>query len=257
MRAIVLVLLPALAALGEEFPFQVGEKLSYQIYWGPFVAGDASLEVAAQETVEGRDCYHLICRARTTGLIDLLFHVDNTLESWLDIRELRTLRSRQHRVEGKQTRRSESRYDYANRCYSITNFLDGAYRSFPLEEPLHDLLSAVYYVRTQPLRLHQPLTLTVNAGDCNRQVRIVPDERRTIATRPLGRVPALRVEPNPTLSVVAAHKGRMWIWVSDDAQKLPLVVISQLAIGCARFQLSEIQTADPVLTQRLRVVSSD
>jgi len=251
----VLAILSVIAARGENLPFQVGEKLSYRISWGPIVAGHASLEVAGIETVDGRDCYHLICKARTSGLIDLLFHVDNTMESWLDAKEFRSLRYRQDRTEGKYVKRSDTRYDYANKRFTITNHLGGAVTTLPLDKSLQDIVSAVYYTRTQSLRLHQPVTCTVNAGDSNRLVRIVPDERKEIWTKPLGDVPALRVEPNPTLTVVAANKGRMWIWVSDDAQKLPLVVVSPLAIGSARFQLTEVKTADPALVQRLRVVS--
>ncbi|MBM3858469.1 MAG: DUF3108 domain-containing protein [Verrucomicrobia bacterium] len=253
--AAILLLLLAAAASGEDAPFRVGEKLGYRIYWGPFEAGHATLEVAGIETVDGHDCYHLVVRAKTTGFVDMLFHVDNIMESWLDVKELRTVRYRQHRIEGKHTKRSETCYDYTNKRYTITNHLNGATYTLPLDQPLQDIVSAAYYVRTQPLALHRSLEFFVNAGDTNRRVRFLPDQRKKIWTNPLGDVPALRVEPNPTLTVVAANKGRMWIWISDDAQKLPLVVISKLAIGSARFQLTEVKAADPALAQRLRIAS--
>ncbi len=40
----------ALADGDEAIPFSVGEKLTYQIFWGPFVVGRATLEVAAIES---------------------------------------------------------------------------------------------------------------------------------------------------------------------------------------------------------------
>ena len=58
---------PVWANGGENFPFHVGERLTYQIFWGPFVAGRASLEVDGIERVDGKDCYHLIAEARTAG----------------------------------------------------------------------------------------------------------------------------------------------------------------------------------------------
>jgi len=44
-------LLPAHGAA--DVPFRVGERLSYQVFWGPFVAGRASLEVEGIEPVDG------------------------------------------------------------------------------------------------------------------------------------------------------------------------------------------------------------
>lgn len=242
---------------GENFPFHVGEKLTYQIHWGPFVAGQATMEVDDIEVVDGHDCFHLIAKAKTTGLINWLFPVDSTTESWLDVKELYTRRYRQNRKEGKHTRRGETRYDYVQGRYTITNYINGVERTLPLKQPLQDIVSCLYYVRAQPLLINQPQNFTVNSGDTDRLVRIVADQRKTIWTNPLGDVPALRVEPNPTLTVVAANGGRMWIWVSDDKQKLPLVLITKMKIGSARFQLTEIQTANPALSQRLRLASKD
>ncbi len=246
-----------LADNGANFPFHVGEKLNYTIYWGPFVAGSASLEVSDIEAVDGHDCYHLIAKAQTSGLVGMLFHVDNTMESWLDAKELYARRYRQHRIEGKHTKLSETHYDYVNNNFTITNHLNGAVTTLPMDKPLLDIVSALYYVRTRPLQLNQPQNFLVNAGDTNRLVRITPNQRKTIWTNPLGDVPAVRIEPNPTITIVAANKGHMWVWVSDDAQKLPLVLISNMTLGSVRLQLTEVQTANPALAQRLRLVSKD
>jgi hypothetical protein len=252
---IMFAVLLAAAARGGDSPFRVGEKLSYRIYWGPFEAGQASLEVAGIEAVNGRDCYHLVAKAQTSGLIDMLFHVDNTLESWLDVEELRTLRYRQKRIEGKHPKQSETHFDYVKGSFTLTNYLARTGCTLPLAKSVQDILSAVYYVRSQSVQLKQPLTFLVNAGDSTRMVRIVPDQQKKIWTNPLGEVPALRIEPNPTLTIVASNKGRMWVWFSDDAQKVPLVLISKLAIGSARFQLTEVTATDPALAKRLKVAS--
>ena len=267
MSAFVKSLLSILAALlatasaalanGDGFPFQVGERLTYRIYWGPLIAGEASLEVAGIEAVNGHDCYHLLAKAQTSGLVDLLFHVDSTTESWLDTKQLCTRRYRQNRVEGKRAKRCETIYDYDHGRYTITNQISGAQHVFPLDKPLQDIVSAFYYLRTQLFQLDEPRSFTVNAGDTNRLVRVTPDQRKNIWTNPLGEIPALRVEPNPTITVVSANKGRMWIWISDDAQRIPLVLITTMKIGSARFQLTEVQTTNPALAKRLRPVTKD
>lgn len=237
---------------GEHFPFHIGEKLSYQVYWGPFIAGHATLEVAGIQTVDGRDCYHLIATAATTGIADLLFPVEIKTESWLDTDELCTRRFRQDRREGKRRKTDESHYDYAAGTVTTTNFLTGKVRSAPLSEPVQDLISSLYYVRTQPLQLDLATRFPLNVSGTNYLVTARPDERKSLYTRPTGHILALRIEPEPTLHVVAANSGRLWFWLSDDERKLPLMVTSDMKIGNARLVLTKIQSGNPTLDKLTR-----
>lgn len=232
----------ALAEGRATVPFQVGERLMYLIFWGPFVAGRASLEVKGIEAVDGRDCYHLVAQASTSGLADLLYHVETTNESWLDVETLCTRRYREVRVEGKHNRAGETRYDYEAKQAFTTNYLNGKVKSSVLEAPVQDLISSLYFVRTVPLLLDVAQSFQINVSGSNYTVNLRPDLRKTMYFRPTGDVPALRIEPNPTLTVVSSNKGRMWFWVSDDPRRLPLLVASELKIGSAKLVLNKIET---------------
>ncbi|HUI07794.1 MAG TPA: DUF3108 domain-containing protein [Verrucomicrobiae bacterium] len=234
----------ASARIGPLVPFRVGEKLTYQIFWGPFVVGRASLEVADVEKVDDHDCYHLIAKAKTSGLAEWLFPVDSTAESWLDCRELFTRRYRQHRSEGKHVTNDETRYDYEH-MEAITKNKWGRKKRVPLEQPVQDVVSSVYFVRAQKLMLDAEQTFVLNASDTNYVVTIRPDERKEIWLRPVGDVEALRIEPNPTLKIVAANNGRLWFWVSDDERRLPLLVNSELRFGNAKLVLYSVASTTP------------
>lgn len=224
-------------------PFQVGERLTYQIFWGPFVAGRATLHVAGMESVDGHDCYHLVAQARTSGLADMLYHIETTNESWLDAAELFTRRYRERRTEGKHIRAGETRYNYTTRQAWTTNFVTGKIKSYPLEAPVQDMISSLYFVRTKPLELDVDRTFLVNVSGSNYVVNVRPDLRKTMYFRPTGDVPALRLEPKPTLTIVSSNKGRMWFWVSDDLRRLPLLVASDLRIGTAKLVLNSIESS--------------
>jgi hypothetical protein len=236
---------------GENFPFHVGERLSYVIFWGPFVAGHASLEVTGIEQIDGHDCYHLVGEAHTTGLADFLYHVETKNESWFDANGFFTRQYRERRIEGKRTRASLTRYDYDSKLASTTNYITGKARSMPLETPVQDMISSMYFVRTKPLELDLEQSFPVSVSETNYTVSVRPDQRKTMYFRPTGDIAALRMEPSPTLNVVAANKGRMWFWISDDMQKLPLLVASDMKIGSAKFVLTKIETANPA-ADRLR-----
>ena len=236
------VTISARANGGEDFPFHVGEKLTYQVFWGPFIAGRASLEVQGIESVDGHDCYHLVAQAKTIGLADLLFHIDSTSESWLDVKQLCARRYREDRTEGKKPKRNEIFYDYGQKEAITTNLINGKTSVLALNQPVQDVVSALYFVRVHPLAMSISNSFLINAGGSNYNVNVCPDQRKTMWIRPLGDVDALRIEPKPTLNVVAANKGRMWFWVSDDNRKLPLLVASDMKIGSAKLVLFKVES---------------
>jgi hypothetical protein len=243
--AAILVLLLALsgATLANDIdtvPFAVGEKLTYQIFWGPFVVGRATLEVAGIDPVDGYNCYHLVAKAKTSGLADLLFPVDSTAESWLDCDGFFARQYREDRTEGKHHRSGETHYDYARNETVITNHVNGKEKHLSLNQHVQDVISSLYVVRTRKLRLDSEQTFMINAGTTNYNVTVRPDVRKSIWVRPVGDVQALRVEPTPTLNIVSANKGRMWFWLSDDARRLPLLVNSELRLGNAKLVLYSI-----------------
>jgi len=221
-------------------PFAVGEKLTYQIFWGPFVVGRATMEVGGIEPVDGHNCYHLVAKAKTSGLVELLFPVDSTAESWLDCDGLFARRYTEDRTEGKHHRSGDVHYDYSHNETVITNHLNGHVKRVSLNQPVQDVISSLYAVRTRKLMLDSEETFTVNAGTTNYPVTIRPDQRKSIWVHAIGDIQALRIEPNPTLNIVSANKGRMWFWLSDDARRLPLIANSELKLGNAKLVLYSI-----------------
>lgn len=232
-----------LAENGDTVPFGVGEKLTYQIFWGPFVVGRATLEVAGIEPVDGHDCYRLVAKAKTSGLAELLFPVDSIAESWLDCDGFFARRYTEDRTEGKHHRSGETHFDYAHKETVITNRLNGKMKHLPLNEPVQDVISSLYTVRTKKLMLDSEQSFTINAGTTNYNVIIRPDQRKSVWVRPVGDVPALRIEPTPTLSIISANKGHMWFWMSDDARRLPLLVNSELRLGTAKLVLLAVTSS--------------
>ena len=222
----------------EPVPFRVGEKLTYDILWGPFVAGHATLTVAGIEPVDGQACYHIVGQAQTSGFVDLLYHVESKIETWLDTTGFFTRRFCQTRREGKHRGADDSRYDYIAGQVVTTNLVNGQLSTVALPGPEQDVLSVFYFLRTQPLLLNHDRRLPVNLTGQHYDVAVRPDQRKTLYFRPTGDIPALRIEPKPTLNIVAAGGGRMWFWISDDARRLPLMLVTEIKFGTIKLVLT-------------------
>jgi len=132
------------------------------------------------------------------------------------------------------------------------NLIKGREKHFPLEQPVQDVVSSLYFVRAQKLMLDAESTFTVNADNTNYVVTVRPDLRKEMWVRPVGNIQALRIEPTPTLRIVSSNKGRMWIWVSDDERRLPLLLNTELKIGNAKLVLFNVaDTSSAKLTNAL------
>lgn len=221
-------------------PFSVGEKLTYQIFWGPFVVGRGTLEVAGIEPIDGHACYHLIAKAKTSGLAELLFPVDSTAESWLDCTGLFAREYHEDRTEGKHHKNNQTHFDYASKETVTKSLINGREHRTPLDQHVQDVISSLYYVRTQKLLLDSDQSFMINAANTNYNVTVRPDLRKSMWVRPVGDIEALRIEPTPTLNIVSANNGRMWFWISDDARHLPLLVSTELKLGSAKLVLFSI-----------------
>jgi hypothetical protein len=240
MKALWILMLMAGPAFGTPVTngaFQPGETLRYNIFWGPVIAGKATLQVVGIEPIDGHPCYHLRAKAKTIGPVGLLYSVNSSVDAWLDVEGLFTRRHEQNRKEGKRTVREIGIYDYAKGHITITNLVTGRVKQSPLPAPVCDAVSSVYHLRTKPLELNRARQLLLQEGVTNTVVTVNPDERRKLTVRPLGEVAALRLEPKPTFHLVAALNGRAWVWISDDHRRLPLLVVCSLPIGNARFVL--------------------
>jgi hypothetical protein len=233
--------LPVRGDNSSNLPFQVGEKLTYQIYWGPFVGGRAVIQVQGIETNSGHECYHLVLNITTSGLADMLYPVRSTFESWLDVNELCARRGVMNRSEGKRIHRTDTSYDYDNKTAITTNLLNGKVRTLTLAPATQDPISSFYYARCQSLSLSNSFSFPINTGTTNVTCTLMPDQRKQYSLPAVGKVPALRIEPEPTLTIVAKNGGRMWFWVSDDARKVPLFVVSTLKFGSLKLVLNKIE----------------
>jgi len=206
----------------------VGERLTYDVKFGPIRVGGASMEVVGIEEIRGRRAWHT--RFQITGGT-MFFRVNDMLESWIDVETFSSLRFRQQLSEGSHDRQ----YEYEIFPERTAFVRQGKPERPSVAHPLDDG-SFLYFLRTVPLEVGATYEFHRYFIPDRNPVRL--DVLRTEAIEvPAGRYDALLIRPVIKTQGVFSEGGRAQVWVSNDADHLLLQMTSHLKFGSLTLQL--------------------
>ena len=154
--------------------------------------------------------------------------------------------------QGKRVRTTESTFD-ASRGRMIWTSRDP---NNPSGEPRHaitefsgqlqDVLSAIYFIRTQPLEVGKTFEVFIGDGGKVYTIPVKVVEKKRMKTI-VGRVDVLRV--NPELfgpdRLIDDEKGEFSIWITDDERHIPVAGRVKTDYGTFDIKLKRIVNPDP------------
>ena len=225
-----------------------GERLVYDVTWAGIKAGQATLESLGIVQFRGRPAYHLTTTAQSSAFISKFYRVDDHNASYLDVSPLRSLRFEKHLREGRYRHSSFTDFDHEGKTvfYRYLDFtpvpkdiskLEEAEKhstytkkEFPLVPGSLDELSVLYYVRGLPLVEGRTIYASVFASSKNweLEVRVL---RREVLDTTLGQRETLVVEPLLKFEGIFQQKGRMLVWLTNDPERIPVQMKSEIVIG--------------------------
>lgn len=258
---------PAGAASEALRVFAGGERLVYDITWMGIKGGEATMEARGIVRHNGLEAYHLVTTARSSPFVTKFYPINDRSDSYLAVGSLRSLQFEKHLREGtyrhdswtvfdQEARLARFRYlDFGPVPKGITRLEEaekhGKYvrEEFPLEAGALDELSVLYYVRTLPLEPGTTLRATVFASKKNWELEVKVLGRETVETG-LGRHQTLVVEPLLKFEGIFQRKGRVIVWMTDDRERVPVLMKSEIKIGSfistlTRREVGMPQTAAP------------
>ncbi|HEX3143841.1 MAG TPA: DUF3108 domain-containing protein [Pyrinomonadaceae bacterium] len=227
-------------------PFERGEELLYQ---AEFTKGLLrSVDVAEfhfksvpENISRGAGdpaVLHLTGDVFSKGLFPRIagFKFHQHVESKADVEPFRALHTDKIEESGKRSRVLEAEFNHETRKViwreKSPNPQGGA---FDFQEPIQDVLTVIYYLRTQKLEVGKSFEVPVT--DAGRVFRIVvtAKEEKELDTA-LGNVKAIRVEPAMFGETsLARGRGQLSIWITEDERHLP--VRAQLKIDLGTFDI--------------------
>lgn len=172
-------------------------------------------------------------------LIGFRFH--QHVDSIVDANPFTVLQTKKLYEQNDRSWTSEAIFDHHSHkvtwtIYDVNQTQHGQTTSVEFLEPVQDVLTVIYFVRTVPLEVGK--TFDVPLSDAGRVYRfsVAVRERKRIKTV-LGRVNAVRVEPSLFgEDGLVRRRGTLSIWITDDARRLP--VKAQLKVDMGTFDIN-------------------
>ncbi|MGD1070939.1 MAG: DUF3108 domain-containing protein [Bryobacteraceae bacterium] len=225
---------------------QPPETLDYQIEWRLIPAGTAHLTwMAVPPTNNTEIRLHL----ETAGLVSRLFRVSDDYTALLapSLCSQNTFLSAH---EGSRNRETRVVYDaQARKASSIEKDLGKnttTTHDVGIPGCIHDVLGGLIVLRNLRLDPGKTAQIPISDGKKFAQAKVESQMREELKT-PLGTFKTIRYEVFLFDNVIFRRSGHLHIWLTDDAERLPvqLQVRLQITIGTITFRLWKPEAAKP------------
>jgi Protein of unknown function (DUF3108) len=228
-------------------PFQVGERLTYNVSWKVFDAGVATMTLTEKTSFQNEEILRINATVYSTGVVSALFKVVDVFESFLQTRDLCSRRIIKKIQEGRRHRETVVTFDAKARQARLEDRdlnrpdLPPKRTESPAPSCVQDVISALYTIRTRNLRVGELVRFPINDGGRTYDVTVEIQALEEVRT-PAGTFQAFRLEPK-VFDGLFKSKGRLFVWVTADAARLPVQLKAKINLGTITAALTQADRA--------------
>jgi hypothetical protein len=219
--------------------FVRGEKLTFRIAFnsaltGSITGGKATLEVKNENKIfNNRSTFHVVGQGWTTGIIVLFYKIDDKVESYFDDRAfiswqfIRRTRENSYKKDDLVIFRQNDRL-----AVSLSKVVK-------VPANIQDVVSAFYYARTINIADLKPgsiIEIPFFLDDSVYNSRVIFKGKETVKTK-LGKFKCIAFSPMVATGYAFDDPYPITIWITDDENRLPVLIQSEQSVGRARVEL--------------------
>jgi hypothetical protein len=220
-----------------DYRYPEGQTFTYGVDWRLLNAGTTSVRF---DTVNGER--HVVVTADSTGAVALLYHVHDRLETFFNPQSNCALSLIKHTEEGFRRVETSVRYDYSTKKAVLDErnirAKNQKHEENDIPSCVANTVSGALYVASQPLQSGSKFVFPSSDGGKATDIEVTVEAREKIKT-PSDTYNAIRVSAE-ALNGPQKGKGRLWIWYSDDARRMPVQMRLKAFWGTITFRLSQV-----------------
>jgi hypothetical protein len=216
--------------------FRSGEQIQFQIFYsvvGAYIlAGDATF-TCVQEKMNNKPVYHIEGVGNSNSKYDFIFKVRDKYESWIDTTNFLPLKFNRKVSEGKFKKTETITFNHTRNKATSTN------KTYDIPKCVQDVLSATYYARNinfDKMNIGDKVNFSMTIDDEIHNMYIKYMGKETVKTR-YGKFNSIKFKPLLIKGTIFEGGEKMTVWVSDDANRLPLRVNSPITVGSVKVDM--------------------
>jgi len=224
-------------------PFGPGETLVYTVSWLKIEGGEMTLATTREASPDGVPVHRIRLSAVSNDYVSRFYPVDTRYETWVDARDFTPVRFEKHAREGRYSADEVEEFDLARRVAVWRNARDSR-RVGPIPERFQDVISSFYFMRTVPLVPGEETRVDLYSRGKLYRLVVAVLGREKVETE-LGVFDTVKVQPrmHDSASTEDRNKGKLFLWFSDDARRLPVMARTILPIGSVTARLARVEGA--------------
>jgi len=214
------------------YPFKDYEKINYTIKWLFISCGKASLEIKKISSTT----YRIISTARSMPFFDNFYKVrDKTISIW-DYKNNRSLFYEKYTEEGKHKDHELIEID-PKKNIAIFDKKD----KWKITKNALDVLTSLYYVRTKDLNKEKNINFDVYTKRKLWKMKVILHGKKKVKINgKFYRV--IVVEPVLREEGIFKAKGRIFVYLTDDNKRIPVMMVSEIPIGSIKAIMEEVRS---------------
>jgi len=221
-------------------PYGPGEELVFSIDYGPVNAGEGTIEVTGVVDFEGHQCYAIQSRATSNRFFSAFYKVRDKVISFIDTNQLCSRYFSKRLREGDYRKTVEITFDHQD---GLARYADG--REFETVPGIQDVLSAFYYVRTLDLAVGDVYSLPAFSSRKTYQLKVYVHGKETVSVG-AGTFECFEVEPVLEGEGLFKQEGKLTLYLTADAYKMPVLMKTKLPVGSIDASLKSFTRGEPL-----------
>ncbi len=216
--------------------FEEGEQLRFKVWYNMgriwVGAGEALFNVSSDQ-LNGKKVYHITADGKTLKSYEWFYKVRDRYESWVDVATMQPVKFVRNVNEGG--------FKIYNNVVFNQNIGQAVSTSgiFQVPKCVQDVLSAIYYARNIDYNSYKPgakipFNMFLDDKVYNLYIRYLGKEK--IETR-YGTFNTIKISPLLIEGSIFKGGEKMAIWVTDDANHIPVRIDSPILVGSIKVDL--------------------
>ena len=203
---------------------RIGERLAFHGRWLGIPVGYGWIEVKELVTLEGRQAIHFEAQGHTNEALSKFYPIHDVIHSYVDAQTLQPLRFEKDQREGHYRAHEVVTFDPQHALGTYRSLLNGSVKEIALPETFQDLISALYWFRTQPLQPGETVTVNLYTDEKIYETDVSVSRPMVLELLKRGTFSCLVVEPKASFKGLLVKRGRIWAYFTADEHRIPLFV---------------------------------